>query len=64
MLIQFVIEGSLGQITVPAEEFDSLKWVASQYGARAIVTPDRRARPHLPAAIRVLSGRSIKHVRV
>lgn len=61
-VLAFVMKGiteggdSLPEATVFASDFDSLKWVASSWGSRAIIFAGQSNREHLRAAIQVLSG--------
>lgn len=60
-LKEFKVEGNLdtGQglppAMVPATEFDSLKWISREWGARASVAPGRSLPPHLVNAIKAHS---------
>lgn len=61
-ILAFVMKGSteggdsLPEVTVLASDFDSLKWVASSWGSRAIIFAGQSNREHLRTAIQVLSG--------
>jgi len=48
--------GALSKVTLLATEFDSLKWVTSNWGTRAIIDAGQSKRDHLRMAIQVLSG--------
>jgi len=60
--LAFVLKGftekgrTLPNVTVLANEFDSLRWVASTWGTRAIIYAGPSKREHLRAAIQILSG--------
>ncbi|MBI1753531.1 MAG: hypothetical protein HYR61_13095 [Acidobacteria bacterium] len=60
--LAFVMKGhtergeALPEVTVLANEFDSLRWVPSTWGTRAILYAGPSKREHLRAAIQILSG--------
>lgn len=61
---RFEIEAGIGDrshaFSVPAEQFQSMGWVATQLGAEALVLPGPSNRDHARAAIQILSGRIAK----
>ncbi len=59
---RLVTGAELSDARVTASEFGGLGWVASAWGARALVTAGQGAKDHLRAAIQVLSNPTQRHV--
>ncbi|MBX5464324.1 MAG: DUF927 domain-containing protein [Clostridia bacterium] len=59
--VHFALEGRLQtgeplpRVTIPAERFASMGWVAAEWGNRAVVYAGQATRDHLRAAIQLLS---------
>jgi hypothetical protein len=52
---KYVLESKRGRATVDADKFSTLGWVDDVMGAKAVIAPESRLRPHLAAAIKHLS---------
>jgi Bifunctional DNA primase/polymerase, N-terminal len=57
--LQFVVDGSLGRAEIPAEQFDALRWVTREWGARARIIPGRYHKEKVADAIKALSGSAV-----
>jgi hypothetical protein len=61
---QFVIDGSLGRAEIAAAEFDAMKWVSREWGARARIIPGSYHHQRVADAIKALSSAARRTVYV